>query len=39
MNTFYPRYDVEMKGLVFPEYKKNKCIEGKMVYVIDYDYK
>ena len=39
MDTFDPHYDVEMKELIFTEYRKNKSIGGQMVYIIGDNYK
>ena len=39
MNIFDTSYDVEMKVLIFPEYKKNKFIDRHMFYVLVDDYK
>ena len=39
MDTFDPNYDLEMKTLIFSECNRNKLIDGKMVYVLDDDYK
>ena len=39
MYIFDPQYDVEMKELIFPKENTDKFIDGKMIYVIDYDYK
>ena len=36
---FDPHYDVETKELLFPEYNMNKFIDGKMIYVLDDNYK
>ena len=38
MDIFDPSYDVEMKELIFPEYKMNKFIYVQMVYVIGDNY-
>ena len=39
MDTFDSKYAMEMKELVFPEYSKNKFIDGKMAYFLDVNYK
>ena len=39
MNIFYPRYDVERRELIFPEYNTNKFIGGQMIYDLGDDYK
>ena len=35
MDAFDPHYDVEIKESIFPEYNKNKFIDGKIVYFFD----
>ena len=35
MDTFDSHYSVKMSELIFPEYNKNKFIDGNMAYVID----
>ena len=39
MDIFDPRYDMEMRELIFPEYNMNKFIDGQMVYFLDENYK
>ena len=39
MNICDPRYYVEMRELIFPEYNKNKYIDWQMVYVLYENYK
>ena len=39
MVIFDPNYDVEVLVLIFLGHNKNKLIDGKMVYVIDVNYK
>ena len=39
MDTFDPRYDVEMRELILPEHNKNKLIDGQMINFLDDDYK
>ena len=39
MDTFDSHYSVKMSELIFPEYNKNKFIDGHMYCVLDGDKK